>query len=485
MELSHYALIARKRWRLIAICVVLAVAAAVLATIATTPIYQAQSQLFISAGNPTNDISGANQGGQFTAQRVKSYADIVNTPPVVDPVITKLGLRVSAEQLAQSISTTNPLDTVLLQVNVTDPDSGRARDIANAVAQQFTVVVSRLETPTGSATPLVKATVVKAATRPTTPEAPRPKVNLALGLLIGLALGIGGAVLRDTLDTTVKTPAEAKELSGAPVLGIVPEDPHAKENPLLLSTSEDKSGRAESYRQVRTNLQFLGVDKATRTLVITSAIPEEGKTTTACNIAIAVAESGLRVILVEADLRRPRIAEYLGIEGAVGITSVLLAQATVADVIQTWGRQRLQVLPSGPIPPNPSELLGSRQMSELITKLSSASDIVILDAPPLLPVTDAAVLASRCDGALIVARYGHTRRDQLAAASEALRKVGAAPLGVVLNRVPRNGAGDGYGYGYGYGYGNYISSHNRPKVLTGVDGSTPMPDQASRHTTGD
>ncbi len=480
MDLSHYALILRKRWRLIAVCVILAVGAAVLATIAATPMYQAQAQLFISAGNPSNDIVGANQGGQFTAQRVKSYADIVNTPPVVDPVIARLGLGESAEQLAGSITTTNPLDTVLLQVNVSSTGPKRARDIANAVAEQFTVVVGVLETPAGSKTPLVKATVVKPATQPTAPVSPRRKVNLALGLLLGLALGIGGAVLRDTLDTTIKTSAEAKELSGAPVLGLVPEDPHAKESPLLLSTSDDQSGRAESYRQIRTNLQFLGVDKATRALVITSAIPEEGKTTTACNIAIALAESGLRVILVEADLRRPRIAEYLGIEGAVGITSVLLGQATVADVLQTWGRQRLQVLPSGPIPPNPSELLGSRQMDELIATLTTASDIVILDAPPLLPVTDAAVLSSHCDGALVVARYGHTKRDQLAAAAEALRKVGAAPLGVVLNRTPRKGAGYGYGYSSGYS-----SSHGRPTVLVSADGSTEMPDQQSRHATVD
>ena len=480
MDLTSYAHILRKRWRLIAACMILAVAAAVLATYSTTPMYQAQAQLFVSAGNPTNDISGANQGGQFTAQRVKSYADIVNTPPVVEPVITKLKLDETADQLAQHINTTNPLDTVLLQVNVTDPDAVRAGDIANAVAEQFTHVVSALETPTGSATPLVKATVVKPATRPTTPVSPRPKVNLALGLLIGLAIGVGGAVLRETLDTTVKSPEEIKELSGAPVLGIVPDDPHAKETPLLVDTTEDKSGRAESYRQVRTNLQFLGVDKATRTLVITSAIPEEGKTTTACNIAIALVESGLRVILVEADLRRPRLAEYLGIEGAVGITSVLLGQANVADVIQTWGRQRLQVLPSGPIPPNPSELLGSRQMGTLIATLTTASDIVILDAPPLLPVTDAAVLASRCDGALIIARYGHTKRDQLAAAADALRKVGAAPLGVVLNRAPRKGVGYGYGYGYASGY---TSSNNRLRVPASVDGSAAMPDQQSQHAT--
>ena len=236
------------------------------------------------------------------------------------------------------------------------------------------------------------------------------------------------------------------------------------------SISADQGNlRAEAYRQVRTNLQFIDVERSVKSVVITSAIPDEGKSTTACNLAIAFARTGARVLLVEADLRRPRTADYLGIEGAVGLTNVLLGQVPVGDVLQTWGTLPLKVLPSGPIPPNPSELLGSTPMIELVHLLGSHADIVILDAPPLLPVTDAAVLSTVCDGALIVARHGHTRRDQLLAADEAVTKVGGRVLGVLLNRVPRRGAGKGYGYEYGYGY--YTSAEaNRPT------------DQRERHT---
>ena len=246
-----------------------------------------------------------------------------------------------------------------------------------------------------------------------------------------------------------------------PVLGIIPEDNEARANPLI--SAEQGNLRAEAYRQVRTNLQFIDVERSVKSVVITSAIPDEGKSTTACNLAIAFARTGARVLLVEADLRRPRTADYLGIEGAVGLTNVLLGQVPVGDVLQTWGTLPLKVLPSGPIPPNPSELLGSTPMIELVRLLGSHADIVILDAPPLLPVTDAAVLSTVCDGALIVARHGHTRRDQLAAADEAVTKVGGRVLGVLLNRVPRRGAGKGYGYEYGYGY--YTSPQaNRPRI---------------------
>jgi non-specific protein-tyrosine kinase len=333
--------------------------------------------------------------------------------------------------------------------------------MANAVATQFTEVIKGLETPEGATQALVKASVVKPADVPTVPVSPRPKINLALGLLVGLALGIGLAVLRESLDTSIKSIDDLQKILSTPVLGIIPEDNDARANPLI--SADQGNLRAEAYRQVRTNLQFIDVERSVKSVVITSAIPDEGKSTTACNLAIAFARTGARVLLVEADLRRPRTADYLGIEGAVGLTNVLLGQVPVGDVLQTWGTLPLKVLPSGPIPPNPSELLGSTPMIELVHLLGSHADIVILDAPPLLPVTDAAVLSTVCDGALIVARHGHTRRDQLLAADEAVTKVGGRVLGVLLNRVPRRGAGKGYGYEYGYGY--YTSAEaNRPRI---------------------
>jgi succinoglycan biosynthesis transport protein ExoP len=461
VDLRDYVRLVRKRWKIISLCILLALGGAVALTELSPKSYSAQAQLFVSPRATAEDLNSALQGSSYTQQRVKSYADIIDTPYVTDLVIHKLKLKITNEQLAHKISASNPLDTLLLNISVTDHDPQLAASIANEVAGQFTQVVKTLETPDNSTSALVKATVVKQAETPSIPVSPRPKINLALGLLVGLALGIGAAVLRESLDTTIKGADDLATITTSPLLGIIPEDSEAKTSPLI--SAEQGNLRAEAYRQVRTNLQFIDVERSVKSVVITSAIPDEGKSTTACNLAIAFARTGARVLLVEADLRRPKTADYLGIEGAVGLTNVLLGQVAVGDVLQAWGTLPLKVLPSGPIPPNPSELLGSTPMAELVHLLGAHADIVILDAPPLLPVTDAAILSTVCDGALIVARHGHTRRDQLGAATESITKVGGRVLGVLLNRVPRRGAGKGYGYDYRYGY--YTAAQaNRPRI---------------------
>lgn len=448
MRLRDYLSVGRKRWRLVTVCVLMVLGASAVATFTTTPIYQAEAQLFISASNQGNDLTGAAQGGLFTQQRVKSYADIVATPPVTQPVIDNLGLDVTPEQLAEQITAINPLDTVLLQVRVRDPDARRASQIANAIATQFTVIIADLETPVGAKAPLIKATVVKSATTPAEPVTPRIGLNLILGLLAGLAIGIAVAVMREILDTTLKTTADVKFYGGVPLLASVPEDADAGDEPLARDGAGrvKGKGRAEAYRQVRTNLQFLNVDRPAQTVVVTSSIADEGKTTTACNLALALAEGGAEVVLVEGDLRRPRVARYMGLEGAAGLTNVLLGQASVDDVLQPWSRLSLSVLASGPLPPNPSELLGSANMADLLKQLTDRADIVIIDAPPILPVTDAAVVAVRCDGAIMVVRHGHTRQEHLLSAADAVEQVGARLLGTVFNRVPRTQ--DAYAYTY-------------------------------------
>lgn len=481
MDLRDYLRILRKRWRLVALCTLLGLAGAAVATIVATPQYSATARLFISARSG-EDISSALQGGNFTQQRVKSYADVVTTAPVMKAVIDKLGLDTTPTELADEISVDNPLDTVLLNVTATDKSPEQATAIANSVAAQFTDVVRKLETPDGGGQPLVKATVVQQAAPPVAPVSPRPKINLALGLLVGLAIGVGVSVLRETLDTTVRSTEEVKEHTGAPLLGVVPEDPSTPRRPLVVEDPSTKNPRSEAYRQIRTNLQFLDVNTRLRTIVVTSAMPGEGKTTTVCNLAIAMAESGRRVILVEADLRRPRTADYFGLEGGVGVVNALLGQAEVEDLLQPWGRLPLEILPSGPIPPNPSELLGSQAMTDLINRLSARADVVLLDAPPLLPVTDASVLAAKEDGALLVTRHGFTRRDQLEAAAESLSQVGAKLLGTVVNRIPAKTGKYGYGYGYSYDY-DYGTDANRPRLGGGAPGRTSY-DTARRERIG-
>lgn len=448
MDILDYLRLLRKRWILVAVCTLLALAGAAGATLLSQPVYQSETQLFVSARNEGDGIGDAYQGGLFGQLRVKSYADIVASPPVTEAVVRELRLDLTAEDLAEQITSEAPLDTVLINVTVSDTSATRARDISAAVATRFASLIPEIETPEGSSRAPVKVTVTKPASLPIAPSSPRPKLNLALGFLVGLAVGVGAAVLRETLDTTIKGSDDVQALVGSTPLGVIANDPTASQRPLVVG-ADGRSPRAEAFRQLRTNLQFVDVDQPPRSVVVTSAVPEEGKSTTCCNLAISLAEADKRVILVEADLRRPRLAEYLGMEPAVGLTSVLTGESGLDEALQSFGRDLLLVLPSGPLPPNPSEILGSQHMRDLIGQLTKRADIVLFDAPPLLPVTDAAVLARATDGALFVIRHGHTRRDQVERAVEALNAVGARLLGAVLNRVPTKGA-DANAYTYHY-----------------------------------
>ena len=286
--------------------------------------------------------------------------------------------------------------------------------------------------------------------------------------MLGLLLGVGVAVLREVLDTSVKSPADAVHYARAPVVGNLAFDPVYEKQPLL-SDIAGHAPRAEAFRVLRTNLQFLDVDKQSKVITVTSSLPQEGKTATAVNLAIALAQAGNRTLLVDADLRRPKVAEALGVEGNVGMTTVLLGKVTLDEALQTHVRSGLKVLTSGAIPPNPAELLQSTTMTEFVDSLRGEYDVVLFDSPPLLPVTDAALLASQSDGAIMVIRHGKTTREQLAASVERLENVGARALGVVLNMVPtRMMNKSSYGYGYGYGYG-YAPHPGRRKAEEGAD----------------
>ena len=200
--------------------------------------------------------------------------------------------------------------------------------------------------------------------------------------------------------------------------------------------------------RLRTNLQFLDLEQQPRSLVITSAVPGEGKTVTSANLAVALAQAGRKVLLVDGDLRRPRVAGLLDLDGAIGLTSVLVGTTPLEDAIQVHEASGLNFLASGPKPPNPTEILQSRVTHDLLKRLRDDFDMVIVDAPPLLPVADAAVIATATDGAIVVARHGKTTRDQLREAVSRLDNVGARVFGVVINMIPRRAANSYYYYYY-------------------------------------
>jgi capsular exopolysaccharide synthesis family protein len=419
MDLRGYFRVLRAQWRPILLCACAALSVAAAVTIGTTPLYRSTATLFVSTPG-TGDVGGAYTGSLFTQQRVggKSEANA-------------------------------PLDTSLLNVSATDASPTSARRLAQAVTEEFIALATRLENG-GNGQSAILITVVRPAELPGAPITPRTKLNLALGLFAGLALGVAAAVARETLDTRVKTLEALGEAAAAPNLAVIPLDAEASLQPLVTRASKS-TGRAEALRQLRTNLQFVDVDNPPRSIVVTSAVPGEGKTTTSCNLAIVLAETDRPVVLIEADLRRPRIGTYMGIEGAVGITDVLVDRVALEDALQPWGETgRLHILPSGPLPPNPSELLSSQHMQQLLRRLER-DYLVIIDAPPLLPVTDAAALTATCSGALLVVRARSTRREQVKKAAEDLRSVGGRIFGTVFNMAPTRGP-DAYVYGYGYGY---------------------------------
>lgn len=405
-------------------------------------------------------------GAAFTAQRLTSYVQLVQTPDVLQPVIDELGLDVTVQQLAGQVSASNPVDTVLLNVNVTNPDAVVAADIANAVPRQMGEVITEIETPaTTSSAPApvnVKVSLVDPAEPPGSPSSPRTRVNLLLGLLLGLGLGVGFAFLRESLDTRVRSPEDLMGLTGAAPLGVLAFDPNAEKKPLV--ALDQRATRAEAFRAVRTNLQYVDVDHPPKVVVVTSPLPSEGKTTTAVNLAITFAQAGKRTALVETDLRRPKASQYLGVESSIGLTDVLAGQLDLHDALVPWNRGLLTFLPSGHVPPNPSELLGSQQFHDVLATLREEFDVVIIDTTLLLPVADGAIVAKAADGAILVVRFNQTKREQMHIAAEALGQVGARLLGTVLNFVQTRKRGYGYRYGgyYGgyYGYGGYGSTRD-------------------------
>ena len=446
MGLREYVGVLRRRWLSIAVFTILGIAIAAVLTFTAPKSYTATAQNFVALASASADAS-ALSGAQFAAQRVKSYTEIAGGPDVLQPVIQELGITSSVASLSSAITVTNPPGTVLLMVSVTNGSAQQAATIANAVSVQLGRVIEKLETPSSASNSPVKVTLTEPAVAPTVPSSPIVRSNLAIGLMIGLALGLGWAFLRDGLDNTIKSVPELDKLSTSPALGTVLFDSNAKHQ--VLSAIDSKSIQSEGYRTIRTNLQFVNVDDPVRAFVVTSAAPDDGKTTVACNVAITLAQSGKRVCLVESDLRRPRVTDYLEINAGLGLTEVLAGQVKLEDAIQSWGGDLLKVLPPGALPPNPSELLGSHQMGNAISNLKEKFDVVILDTPPLLAVSDAAVLAAQADGAIIVVRHGQTTREALRHAIGTLDQINAKVMGTVLNAVP---AKRGYGYGYNYGY---------------------------------
>lgn len=445
LEPKDYLVLVRRSWLLIACLSLLGLLGGATAAVLVKPTYESETQLFVAIQN-SGTVQELQQGNTFSQARVQSYVKTVATPAVLQPVIDSLGLSETPLHLAQRIKATSDLNTVLISITVEDASPVQAAAIAQATGASLINVVDSLERSGRTSESPVKLSVVTPAVAPTLASSPNTKLSLGMGLLGGLIVGLGAAVLRQRLDNRVSGESDLRSITQAPVLGGISFEQDAKSKPLITQIP-GQSPRAESFRQLRTNLQFATVGQKSAAVLVTSSLPGEGKTTTATNMAIALAQAGQSVVLVDADLRRPMVSEYLGLERNVGLTTVLVGSAELSDVLQPWGDDELYVVSSGRIPPNPSELLGSEAMGEIVARLENTFDVVIIDSPPILPVTDASVMSQNVGGVILVVDSTSTTRAGVQKSLQSLDMVGAHVLGVVLNRLPIKGP-DAYGYGY-------------------------------------
>ncbi|TDC60023.1 polysaccharide biosynthesis tyrosine autokinase [Micromonospora sp. KC207] len=442
MDVRDFLRTVRRSWWVVLLSVMVGLAVAALVTVRAQPRYAASVTFFVTT--PNQGVTDAYQGSIFMQQRVKSYADLLQSDRLAQSVVAKTPLGLTAEEVQARVTAATIPDTVLLRGTVTDTDATRALRLTEALTAQFIELIKSVEAPGEGRASTVKVEVVSGPRVGSSPVSPNPARNLALGVLAGLLAGIGLAVLRTRLDTRLRDAATLQRATGSPLLGEIPFDPAARTAPLIVGEATT-SPRAEAVRKLRTNLRFVDVHEPARVIAVTSALQGEGKTTLSCNLAIALAEAGWRVALVDADLRRPKVAEYLGLEAGVGLTDVLLGDVNVGDVVQRWGDKSLLVLPAGSVPPNPSELLGSKAMADLLLVLRESADIVVIDTAPLRTVTDGVVVAVQADGALMVSCYGRTDRGQVGAAAQALQAVSVRLLGCVLN-MAKLGRAETYQY---------------------------------------
>ena len=449
MNFTEVLALARRRWTSILAMVVLALVVGSALTFTATPVYHSTARVFISTDS--SNTAEAFYASTFSTQRVSSYADLATSSDVLQRVISRLGLHQTPSELAQEITASVEESTVIIDLEARDTDPHRAQQIAQADAEELSRYIQQVETPAKQNVAPIKATITDSARFDGSPVSPRTGLDLAVAGVIGLLLGCALALLRDVTDTSVKTIEDIEQIGAAPVMAHVGSDPSVSRAPLL-TDARAHLPRAEAFRVLRTNLQFLDPDAPPRSFLITSAVSGEGKSSTAANLAITLAQAGKRVLLVDGDLRRPGIATMLGLEGAVGLTTVLVGRSDLEASIQVHRDSGVHVLTAGPVPPNPSEILQSQATRDLLHRLRVMYDLVIIDAPPLLPVADAAITAAQVDGAIVVVRHGRTGRDQLRHAIERLDQVGARTFGMVVNMTPRRRRRGFYGYEYGYGY---------------------------------
>lgn len=419
--------------------------------------YTATTTAYVTAG-PTSRNAATDEQAQasmaysntmLAKQKAAAWLPVFKTTPVMESVISQLHLKTAPAALASSVTTSLDSDAPLITVSASSSSPARARDTANAVVQATSEQVKTLEGQAAGAS--IK--LVSNAALPSAPTFPNPRKILPIGLLAGLLVGFLIALIKHRSDTRVRTQADVENEIGTSVLAVIPQSKGLAGKSRQVETQDFQT--REALRKLRTNLQFVDPDNPPRVIVVTSSRMSEGKSSIATNLARVLAASGEKVLLIDADLRRPMVGTIFEQNAEVGLSQLITGSVTFDDVVQKTEYPNMYTVTAGQIPPNPSELLGSRRMRDLLAELRQRY-FVILDAPPLLPVTDAALLLPSTDGALLVVEAGKTRKEQLAQSVRNIKAVNGHVLGAVVNRADvRSGRGVLGGYGNYGNYGNY------------------------------
>lgn len=437
----------RERWGIAALCIVLGLLGAGVATYLTPRQYSSDVTLYVALQGQADTSEEAYEANELAKERVLSYAPLITDERITQPVIDQLGLGITTAQLDDRVTVTVEPETTVLTAAVRDSTPDGAAAIANALAAEFVGLVGQLEQPIGPPAPAPPAagqpaqpapetsrigvTIIQPAAPLPTPVSPDVPFNLALGAALGLLIGVAAMYVRDARDSSIRSGADLQELVDAPVLTEIAFDRRVSTRPLLVD-DPFSSPRAEAFRKLRTNLQFLGGRRGRGVLVVTSARMGEGTSTTACNLAITLAEAGNRVLLVDANLRNPRVADYLGLDPFPGLVDVLAGRMVWHYARKPWNRGAFDVLPAGPVSHDHSQLLASFGLADLLDDMRENYHFIVVDTPALLPVSDAAAVAARADGVVLVVQHRQTSQEQVAVAVAALRSVSARLLGTVL-----------------------------------------------------
>ncbi|MFJ6599979.1 polysaccharide biosynthesis tyrosine autokinase [Micrococcus luteus] len=437
-----------RRWLPIIAFTLLGVAAAFLLTATMPPRYTATATAVV---NPTvTDNPAAAQSQDMLAKsRAGQYQELAESHLVAERVAEDMPDAGDAQALRGAVSVSNPSNSSMLKVTVESSDPQQAERLANAWIDALTQEADRLAKADGG-DPQVEINRMIPAIAPTAPSSPNLRLNVILGTALGLLVGLAVAVLQELLDRRLRGVEDLRALGLTP-LGALPAVGNVGRGRRLLVSDEATQnprlfGIREAFNSLRINLQFMNPDSPPRVITVTSASPGDGKSTVAANLASTMAASGVPVVLVDADLRRPTIATTFGLPEGAGLSDVVVGRAQFRDVLHApVEHPDLVVLPAGQLPPNPTELLTSERFGQALSVLAE-THMVIVDAPPLLAVSDAAVIATRFDGAILVVDARSTTRDQVAQAVSAMQQVHATVIGALLNRVPSQGRGSSYGY---------------------------------------